>query len=1085
MTNIIFDEMKKIFVSLVLSCILLGISTNGLSQSYQIPNGDFEMKFDKDGEPPHWNSFMTFDCTLGSIICGFAKNTQHSQESGRPGSPGQQSIRIYSTAVVGVVANGTMTLGRIHVGSSTANNSANYNFTQRSDSNFSCLFPSTATPDSLYIWVKYTAASGQNARVSAIIHGNSDFKDPNDANTANLYKGKAILNFPPTDWVLKKIPFNYDGTCTDAINYIIVTFTSNATPGGGAANDALYIDDIELIYSAWLTDIKIDGQTISGFAPGIFTYDTVYPRGTNPATAIPNITWTSEKNDVTIKDTLIVGVNNGIDSAKKIIQVKAEDSVTIKTYIVNFSIWKSSDATINQFAYTLNNGAPNTVTVPAQTPDSATQHIYISLSPGTSHTPVITSTSFILADTGAKVISLVQATTPNSTATITVRAENGKIKTYQIYFSVQTSNNADLKTLTYGPPVTSVPNFHPDTLVYNVTLAPGTMNPPQVAATMDWPGLTPTIQQATTLPWTAIITATAEDGITQKIYTVHFTVMLDTNANLSTIKYNYQGGGSGKTITVHSDTLSYSIVLPYGTTQITSLSATCASPRATSAPSPQAPFSLPKTATIIVTAQNPAYTKTYTINFSVAKNNDASLSAIKYKLDGDTLSVKDFNPLKEHYQEILPSRTASAPVLVYYLQDSNASAVVIDPQSTQDTGKITVTAENGTTTKTYTVVFSVALSTNVSLDSIKIKDTVTHFDTTLFAPSLSSYNINLDTNLIPIITVATADTRATYNIIYPNSIPGQAQIIVTAEDTNVKKTYRLNLSFATPDNPNLVDLSYELAGTLYSVSNFHQDTLTYYIVLPSQTVEVPKIVCQTADFSASPAITQPAYPNGAGIIVVVSSNGDSTKIYQIHFSVEISTNAKLDSLFYNGIPISGFSPSQQSYTIELPYTTTLPATVSAKAQSKAAKVDYAQPSKIQDSAVVLVTAEDKQTACRYVVHFTRELSPVASLSTLAYTLSGADSTIADFEPDVNSYTVLIAPETVSVPQLVFTPADANATAQLLRTPLQTNDTAIIRVTAENQTDFTDYTIVFSRIPSSNNRLSDLQYNGISLSKFYP
>jgi hypothetical protein len=1083
--------MKKTFVFLTVGFLLFLLSNKGLSQSYQIPNGGFEMNFDTtDQEPPHWNSFMTFDCTLGSL-CSFAKVPQHNRENGRPGSAGQHSLKISSRNAVLAIANGNMTMGRIHVGSSTASDPSNYNFTQRNDSNFSCLFPATVTPDSLYIWVKYTAAGNQNARVSAVIHGNTDFKDPNDAGTPSLYRGKAVLNFSPTDWTLKKIPFDYNGSCTDDTNYIIVTFTSNANPGGGSDGDALYVDDIELIYSAWLTDIEVDGQSISGFAPDIFTYDIVFPRGTNPFTAsLPAITYTSEKNDVTIKDTLIMGINNSIDSARRIIQVKAEDSVTVKTYTVNFYIYKSPDAGINEFAYMLNNGNQDTVKLTDSA--STVQNIHISLPPGTFYTPVIIDTGLILADTGARVISIVQAaaltpTSHNATATVTVRAENGNIKTYQVHFSVQKSSNANLAALSYQitPSSTPVPvtGFDTVTLVYHITLPPGTSNPPQVLATAQWQWSTLIRKQATSFSDSATVRVLAEDGVTQKVYVVYFTVMLDTNTNLSKIEYNYLGGGARKTITpFHPDTLSYSKDLPYGTTEVyvyaTTASLLSKQPAVDT-------IQLPGTAIIRVVAEDTNYKKTYTVHFGVEKNDNASLSAIKYILDGDTLPVPGFYPAIEQYEVVLSPGTVSAPVLVYYLQDTNASAIIDAPASPNDTGKISVTAENGITSKTYTIAFRVALSTNVALTEIKVRDTITLFDTTLAFPQLSSYNIKLDTNLVPVITVITEDASANYKIIYPNSIPGRAQIIVTAEDTNVTKTYGLNLSFASPDNPNLVDLGYELNGMLYSVSNFHPDTLIYHVVLPSQTTQTPNIICQTADFNANATVTQPQSPHGAGMIVVVSSNEDSVKIYQVYFSVEISSNAKLDSLFYNGNYISGFSSLQQTYTIVLPYTTTLPAIVSAKAQSAAAQVDILQPLNVQDSAVVLVTAEDGQTNYRYVIHFSRQLSPVATLSALSYTLAGADSTIADFQQQVYSYSVLIAPETRSIPQLVFTLEDINASATLIRTLLQTNDTAIIRVVAENQTDSADYTIVFSRIKSANNRLSALFYNGIPVNGFHP
>jgi hypothetical protein len=112
---------------------------------------------------------------------------------------------------------------------------------------------------------------------------------------------------------------------------------------------------------------------------------------------------------------------------------------------------------------------------------------------------------------------------------------------------------------------------------------------------------------------------------------------------------------------------------------------------------------------------------------------------------------------------------------------------------------------------------------------------------------------------------------------------------------------------------------------------------------------------------------------------------------------------------------------------------------------------------------------------------------VKTLATLGYTLSGADSTVT-LQQNKFEYTVSIAPETVAIPQLALTgiqSTDANATVQLIRTPLQINDTVIIRVVAENKTDSADYTIAFTRIKSPYARLSGLSYNGTPITNFHP
>ena len=54
-----------------------------------------------------------------------------------------------------------------------------------------------------------------------------------------------------------------------------MTISTNATPGKGSADDKLYVDDVELVYSAQLSSIKIDGQEISGFKPDTYYYSKV------------------------------------------------------------------------------------------------------------------------------------------------------------------------------------------------------------------------------------------------------------------------------------------------------------------------------------------------------------------------------------------------------------------------------------------------------------------------------------------------------------------------------------------------------------------------------------------------------------------------------------------------------------------------------------------------------------------------------------------------------------------------------------------------------------------------------------------
>lgn len=324
---------KVLFVAL-----LMGVAGALTAQNYQIPNGDFELwdGNSNTSEPVHWNSFASSDGTFA----GMASTPHHYRRGGsRPGSEGSYYLTIYTKSILGIKANGNMTTGRIHAGSMTASSSNNYNYTVRNNPDF-CL-PFTATPDSIYMWVSYYAANAASeTSVKAIIHGDSDFQDPNHNDNASLYCGKAVVDFGRTTssasemgWTLLKVPFEYSGTTDPA--YMIISLTTNKTPGGGDANDSLSIDDIVLVYSAWLNDISLDGNTIEGFSKGVMDYDLGLVESFDAI--VSGLGYQTEVADAAVERGVAYG-RAGDDSLMVVtLTVTAEDGVTQRVYTVRAS----------------------------------------------------------------------------------------------------------------------------------------------------------------------------------------------------------------------------------------------------------------------------------------------------------------------------------------------------------------------------------------------------------------------------------------------------------------------------------------------------------------------------------------------------------------------------------------------------------------------------------------------------------------------------------------------------------------------------------------------------------------------------
>ncbi|WP_416141843.1 S-layer homology domain-containing protein [Lysinibacillus capsici] len=157
----------------------------------------------------------------------------------------------------------------------------------------------------------------------------------------------------------------------------------------------------------------------------------------------------------------------------------------------------------------------------------------------------------------------------------------------------------------------------------------------------------------------------------------------------------------------------YNVELPAGTTTVPGVMATVADKDKANAVVTNA-TSLPGTTTIVVTAEDGFTTKTYRINFTVKNltptlSNNATLS----NLTVNASTVAEFESQKEIYNVELPSYTTMVPKVIPTVADKDkASAVVTNATSLPGTTTIVVTAEDGFTTKTYKINFTVQKSSS-------------------------------------------------------------------------------------------------------------------------------------------------------------------------------------------------------------------------------------------------------------------------------------------------------------------------------------------------------------------------------------
>ena len=114
---------------------------------------------------------------------------------------------------------------------------------------------------------------------------------------------------------------------------------------------------------------------------------------------------------------------------------------------------------------------------------------------------------------------------------------------------------------------------------------------------------------------------------------------------------------------------------------------------------------LPGVTSIAVTAEDEETTATYTVTFSVAEDDDATLS----NLTVSGIAVTGFSAATLAYNVELPVGTVDVPEVAATTTDTNAIAVVTPAEALPGTTTVDVTAEDGTTVLQYTIAFTVAV----------------------------------------------------------------------------------------------------------------------------------------------------------------------------------------------------------------------------------------------------------------------------------------------------------------------------------------------------------------------------------------
>lgn len=899
--------------------------------------------------------------------------------------------------------------------------------------------------------------------------------------------GVIVPNFSETktEYTLSKVAFTKTSVQVDATaKDIDATISGTGTINLSTGNNSIYVTvtaqdgvaattytiniEREKDANAYLSEIKVDGNLIDGYVKTTDSY---------------NLTVTNDKKSLTLAvtpesnlATYIVSGNSGFTTSDDgtypnvvTITVTAEDG-TIKTYTLNVRREKSSNNYLSGIS--LSKGVLDPVFNKETTSytvdvDRSVENITI--------TPSLEDSSASYAISGPSDLQIGE-----NTFVINVMSENGTSKSYTVIVRRNPSSNNFLSSLNIDSSL--IAGFNKNTNLYTIDV-PSTKTSVNITATSEESHATVSgtgTFNLTTGVNTFPIVVKAENN-NENTYSVVINKLQSDDNTLSSLAVVQS------TLTPSFDPAieSYISNVAYTVTNV-DITATASSDAATVSGTGNKDLNTgDNTFEIVVTAENNT-TKTYTIVVKRAKNNNAKLSNIT--ISGGFTLTPSFDPDTTTYNVSVPNSASSIDITAFK-QDPNAVSVTgvgtVNLNTGFNTINIVVTAENGTTKKTYTLIVERDKSNDASLKELTV-------DSGTLTPSFSSnteeYSITVNNEVENLNITAVPTSDAASVVISGNTSlkvgTNKTTITVTAEDGTLK-TYEIEILRNPSSNNFLSSLSVKDTNGLEYIETFLQTKLEYNITVENDidNVDIAAVLddatsSMTGDGNKSLDIGLNSYE------VVVTSAASYKRTYKINIFRKANNNNNLSSLTVNkGTLTPAFNKDTVGYTVNVDSTVDeieINATSEVTTSTVTGTGTHTLVTGV-NSFNIDVQSETGDTKT-YVVVVNRAASNVKDLSSL----SVSEGTLTPaFNKDVTEYNVSLPNETNS---LTITAVAESPVALVegdgIKAVSVGNNAFEIKVTAEDNSSKI-YKINVNRAASSINKLSTLTIDGTLIDGFNP
>ena len=495
-----------------------------------------------------------------------------------------------------------------------------------------------------------------------------------------------------------------------------------------------------------------------------------------------------------------------------------------------------------------------------------------------------------------------------------------------------------------------------------------------------------------------------------------------------------------------------------------------------------------------VTAVDGVEKNTYTLKFLVPLSKNADLSMIF--LDGD--SLKNFDPTYYFYQVELPVGVHTMPEVAVQKGEAGQTIkdIVIDQDKLQAT--IKVLAEDKTVREnTYVVVFHLTQSEEDKLDMIyEDGQPLSGFDENTMYYTLS---LPVGTSNFPDLgwlekddyqTITMDTVEATLNTLI-------RQIIVTSE-SGKKNTYTVSYTIEKSD----VDTLQMLFIDHKPLANFEGKTVVYLDTLSAAYAaelagQLPIVEYTVGDEYQTVLVSQVPEDELSGkslgyksIITVTAATG-KTRIYTIHYPVELSNDATLNMINVSAKPLANYDSERFNYRLEIAKEASVPVvTVIKKEEAQTYEIRA-----LGDTVQIVVWAESKKDSAIYTLTFERLKSANTMLRDIILTDINTGERLPSSEfpyrPEVYSYIVNVPydskKELISlIPSIEPEFYEEEQTADTTVYYLPDGDIQIdITVTAANEEDQAIYSIIFHFVKPADATLASLTIKGEELIDFHP